>query len=208
MAWLGFGVAEHMDVQRAMGLVRSKASSLGIDPSKIGVLGSSAGGHAAAALTTACSTAPTKRSYAPVDAADALSCRPDFAVMTYPWALDDRTIDLTVTAAHPPTFLSHSADDPMAPLLDNSLPYYAKLIEAGASAELHVFPCGGHGYGLCTAGTQKKTLAGKCVACTWPDRAARFLKDAVRPCERAGAFNGEYLLFRARDLLNASECIL
>jgi acetyl esterase/lipase len=68
------------DAQRAMGLARQHATEWGIDPHRIGVLGFSAGGHLAAAI----STHYDKRLYDPVDAADSLSCRPDFAVVIYP----------------------------------------------------------------------------------------------------------------------------
>ena len=68
------------DAQRAMGMVRQHATEWGIDSHRLGVLGFSAGGHLAAAL----STHFDKRIYDPVDAADQLSCRPDFAVVIYP----------------------------------------------------------------------------------------------------------------------------
>jgi acetyl esterase/lipase len=68
------------DAQRTLGLVRSHAAQWHIDPHKIGVLGFSAGGHLVAAM----STHFDKRLYAPVDAADRASCRPDFAVALYP----------------------------------------------------------------------------------------------------------------------------
>ena len=68
------------DAQRAFGIVRSHAAEWHIDPNRIGVLGFSAGAHLAAAL----STHFDQRLYAPIDAADKLSCRPDFAVIVYP----------------------------------------------------------------------------------------------------------------------------
>src|ERR1700723_1845414 len=68
------------DAQRAMGLVRQHAGEWGIDPERIGVLGFSAGGHLAAAI----STHFDHRLFDPVDAADKLSCRPDFAIVVYP----------------------------------------------------------------------------------------------------------------------------
>ena len=68
------------DAQRALGLARLHAAEWKIDPNRIGVLGFSAGGHLAAAL----STHFDKRLYNPIDAADQLSCRPDFAVVVYP----------------------------------------------------------------------------------------------------------------------------
>src|SRR5262249_30049641 len=68
------------DAQRALGLLRRDARSYGIDPSRIGVLGFSAGGHLAAVL----STHDDSRTYDPVDDADRLPCRPDFALLIYP----------------------------------------------------------------------------------------------------------------------------
>src|ERR1700731_966985 len=68
------------DAQRTVGLVRLHAAEWHIDPHRIGVLGFSAGGHMVAAL----STHFAHRLYRPVDAADNVSCRPDFAVALYP----------------------------------------------------------------------------------------------------------------------------
>ncbi|HUE21308.1 MAG TPA: alpha/beta hydrolase, partial [Bryobacteraceae bacterium] len=68
------------DAQRAVGIVRARSGEWHIDPRRIGVLGFSAGGHLAAAL----STHFDRRLYDPIDAADGLSCRPDFAVIIYP----------------------------------------------------------------------------------------------------------------------------
>ncbi len=68
------------DAQRTIGLVRLHAAEWHIDPHRIGVLGFSAGGHLVAAI----STHFDKRLYAPVDVADSVSCRPDFAVALYP----------------------------------------------------------------------------------------------------------------------------
>jgi len=68
------------DAQRALGIVRSHSSEWHIDPHRIGVLGFSAGAHLAAAL----STHFDHRLYDPIDTADGLSCRPDFAVIVYP----------------------------------------------------------------------------------------------------------------------------
>ena len=86
------------DAQRAMGLVRLHAKEWGIDPNRIGVLGFSAGAHLAAAL----STHFAQRLYAPVDAADKLSCRPDFAVIVYPGYLASRIKTLFSTPASTP----------------------------------------------------------------------------------------------------------
>ena len=70
-----------MDAQRAMGLVRQQAVSHGINTSKIGFMGFSAGAH----LTGHLNVAWESRSYERVDPADDLPCRPDYSIMVYPW---------------------------------------------------------------------------------------------------------------------------
>src|SRR5438309_751525 len=95
------------DAQRALGLVRGHAKEWSIDPQRIGVLGFSAGGHLSAALSCNCE----ERAYPPVDEADRVSCRPDFAVLIYPGGLtikaeDDRLApELKITTNLPPTFI-------------------------------------------------------------------------------------------------------
>ena len=137
------------DAQRTVGLVRFRAAEWHIDPSKIGVLGFSAGGHMVAAM----STHFQKRLYPDVDKADEVSCRPDFAVALYPGHLAVRekgfalNPDLQVTSRTPPTFLLHAQDDPVDPV-DNSLVYYSALRKAGVPAEMHVYLKGGHAFGL------------------------------------------------------------
>ncbi len=136
------------DAQRAVGLVRAHAAEWGIDPHRVGVLGFSAGGHLSAAISTHYS----ERVYPAIDAADALSRRPDFAVVIYPGylALADqnyaRNPDIHVTADTPPTFVLQAENDPVH--VENAVTYFMELKEAKVPAELHVFAEGGHGYGL------------------------------------------------------------
>jgi acetyl esterase/lipase len=136
------------DAQRAVGLVREHAKEWGIDPARVGVLGFSAGGHLVAAL----STHFDKRLYDPVDDADKLSCRPDFAVVVYPGylALADKNFapnpDINPTASTPPTFIVQAEDDPVH--VENSVVYFMALKNAKVPAELHIYSQGGHGYGL------------------------------------------------------------
>ena len=136
------------DAQRAMGLVREHATEWGIDPKRVGVLGFSAGGHLAAAL----STNFIQRLYDPIDAADKLSCRPDFAVVVYPGylALADKNFapnaDINPTADTPPTFIVQAEDDPVH--VENAVVYFLALKNAKVPAELHIYAQGGHGYGL------------------------------------------------------------
>jgi acetyl esterase/lipase len=136
------------DAQRAVGLVRSHAAEWKIDPKRIGVLGFSAGGNLIAML----STHFDQRLYPAVDAADQLSCRPDFAVMVYPAYLVDpkngfaMTPDVVVTAQAPPTFLVQAENDPVH--VENATAYFLALKNAHVPAEIHLYAKGGHGYGL------------------------------------------------------------
>jgi len=137
------------DAQRTVGLVRFHAAEWHIDPRKIGVLGFSAGGHMVAAM----STHFEKRLYPAVDAADQVSCRPDFAVALYPGhlAVPEKGFalnpDIKITNRTPPTFLLQAEDDPVDPV-ENSLVYYSALRKAGVAAEMHLYMKGGHAFAL------------------------------------------------------------
>ena len=137
------------DAQRTMGLVRLHSAEWHIDPHKIGVLGFSAGGHLVAAI----STHFEHRLYTPVDSADKLSCRPDFAVALYPGHLriDENTFTLNpnvpVTSQTPPTFLLQAENDHVDNVND-SLVYYIALKNAGVPVEMHLYAQGGHAFGL------------------------------------------------------------
>ena len=137
------------DAQRTMGLVRLHATEWGIDPHKVGVLGFSAGGHLAAAISTHYST----RLYKRVDAADDESCRPDFAVPIYPGHLtfQENTFALNpavpVTKETSPTFLLQAEDDHIDGV-DQALTYYIALEKAGVPTEMHLYADGGHAFGL------------------------------------------------------------
>lgn len=154
------------DAQRAMSLIRQNASAWGIDPKRVGVLGFSAGGHLAAATSTV-----LERTYPKVDAADEGSSRPDFAVLVYPGYLtvkeesDRVSPELKISAETPPTFLVMAQDDPVR--VENVFGYGAALKKAGVSFELHVYPTGGHGYGL------RRTAD---AVTSWPDRVADWMK--------------------------------
>jgi len=136
------------DAQRALGIVRSHASDWHIDPNRIGVLGFSAGAHLAAAL----STHFDQRLYDPVDAADQVSCRPDFAVIVYPGylAFSEQNFapnpEIHVTSRTPPSLIVQAEDDPVH--VENSTVYFLALKNATVPAEMHIYASGGHGYGL------------------------------------------------------------
>ena len=141
-----------LDAQRAISLVRGHAALWGIDPTRIGIVGFSAGGH----LALATATGFKKRLYEPVDAIDRISCRPDFAVACYSGYLkvkdkDEVRADLTIPPGTPPIFLAHASDDHTShggSLAENSVIAYLALKRAGVVTELHVFATGDHDFGV------------------------------------------------------------
>lgn len=136
------------DAQRAVSTVRHRASEWRIDPNRIGVLGFSAGGHLAAVTSNAFAT----RTYAPLDAIDTVSPRPDFAVLIYAAylakrdALAELAPEMTVTERTPPTLIIQTQDDTVP--VENALTYYLALKRAKVPVEMHLYSKGGHGYGL------------------------------------------------------------
>lgn len=155
------------DAQRAFSLVRSRAGEFGIDPSRLGVLGFSAGGHLSAALSASAAT----RTYPLVDTADRISCRPDFSVLIYPAYLtlkdqgDKINPETAVTSNTPPAFIAMTQDDPVR--VESALFYSVALKQAGVPFELHIYPKGGHGYGL---------RRNENPVTAWPDRAAEWMR--------------------------------
>jgi len=157
------------DAQRAIRLVRKHASDWHVDPGRIGILGFSAGGH----LTVMAGTHWDEQTYARVDDADDVSCRPDFMVPIYAAYLGDDYNDhdaaigslVRVTKETPPTFMAVAWDDKMRGAQAALL--FVKLKKAGVSAEVHVYTRGGHGYGL---------RPSENPVCTWPKRCEDWLR--------------------------------
>jgi acetyl esterase/lipase len=122
-----------VDAKHALAMVRGHATEWRIDPKRVGVIGFSAGGHLAALLSNS-------------------DPRPDFALLIYPAYLAAQpamtllSAEMTVSAQTPPTFLVQTEDDPVH--VENSLVYFAALKKNKVPAEMHLFPTGGHGYGL------------------------------------------------------------
>jgi dipeptidyl aminopeptidase/acylaminoacyl peptidase len=151
-----------------MRLVRSHAKRWDIDPTKVGIMGFSAGGHLASTLGTHYNRETLVRLK---DTIDRLSARPDFMALIYPVITFDKkhyhggsknnligknsstdlvnefSNNLHVNSNTPPSFLVHSADDKVVPIA-NSLLFYSALIKNGVSAEMHLYPRGGHGFAL------------------------------------------------------------
>ncbi len=160
------------DAQRAIGLIRLHAKDWGINPNRVGILGFSAGGHLSA---TACNNYD-KRTYQPVDAADKLSCKPNFAVLIYPaylittkgyndiYKLDPLQHAEAMSAkTTPPTFIAVSEFDSFA---GSGMGYFTALAKAKVPAALHVYPGGRHGTGM-----QVYPLS------RWANEAAQWMRD-------------------------------
>ena len=163
-----------MDAQHAMKLVRANAAKWNIDPGKVGVIGFSAGGHLASTLGTHFDDAS----------------RPDFMALIYPVISMDTAIthmgsrrnvigeapteelvrlysnELQVQVNTPPTFILHTMDDRAVPV-ENSLRFYEALRKADVPTEMHLYPAGGHGFGL---------AIGRGQLSSWPDRLIDWLE--------------------------------
>lgn len=143
------------DAEQAMRLVREHAGEWGVDPSKVGIMGASAGGHLASTLATHYSSNTT---------------RPDFQILFYPVVTMDPNYthmgshdyllgpdpskelenkysnELQVTGDTPKAFIMLSSDDTIVPVA-NGINYYMALLKNNVSATLHAYPSGGHGWG-------------------------------------------------------------
>jgi acetyl esterase/lipase len=170
------------DAQEALRVIRRNATGWNINPSRIGVVGFSAGGHLASTLST--HFAETV-----YDVKDTVSARPDFSILIYPVITFDASFthagsrrnligdnpseemirkfsnELQITDKTPPTFIVHSGDDKTVPV-KNSIVYYDAIKNYNTPSELHIFEKGGHGYGLSVnSGTQS----------VWPDLCLRWM---------------------------------
>lgn len=174
------------DVQRAIRITRYHARKWDINPDKIGVMGSSAGGHLASTAGTHFDLGrPNSK-----DSIEAMSSRPDFMILIYPvitfndpFANDvsrenligknpDKKLadyfsnELHVKEDTPPTFIVHAGNDDAVPV-ENSLLFYAALRKHRIPVELHIFPEGGHGFGLAVGNEHYGS---------WPQACQKWLK--------------------------------
>jgi acetyl esterase/lipase len=176
-----------LDAQRAMRYTRAHAKDWHVDPSRVGILGFSAGGHLASTVGTHFDAGKADAE----DPVDRQSCRPDFMVLCYPVisfterythrgsrdnllgrdAPKELVASLSnerqVTAQTPPTFLVHTTEDTGVPP-ENSIAFYLALRKARVPGELHIFEKGRHGLGL---GPQGSAFA------AWPRLCAWWLKE-------------------------------
>jgi endo-1,4-beta-xylanase len=127
------------DGQRAVRLVRSRAKEWNIDPSRVGIMGFSAGGELAAIV----SNDPGKGKEDAADPIDRLSARPDFRALIYSGPLGVRNQE--VTKEMPPTFMAVGDKDGAATWMAE---HYLALKKAGVTAELHIYADTPHGFGL------------------------------------------------------------
>lgn len=149
------------DVQQAMYVVRKDAKKWGIDSSKIGVMGFSAGGHLASSLTVHYSDVK-------IENEDRVDLRPDFSILLYPVIsftesahagsvrnlagdneilMDYFSNDRHVNQETPPVFMVHAKDDRSVPV-QNSILFNEALVKAKVKSELHIYEAGGHGFGM------------------------------------------------------------
>ena len=153
------------DAQQAILTVRKNAVMWGLNPNRVGIMGFSAGGHLAATAST-----HFERN-AGIMNPDSISLRPDFSILLYPVISFDSSIahkgsrdrlvgahasaekindfsnELQVNSKTPPSFLVHAGDDRSVPV-ENSIRYYQACIKNKVPAEMHLYPAGGHGFGL------------------------------------------------------------
>ena len=175
------------DARRAIRLVRAHAAEWGVATDRVGMWGSSAGGHLAA-------TAGTKFDAGDADASDVIErqgSRPDFLILSYPVITfeepevhrasrknllgdtpDPKLVDLLsaetqVTKDTPPTFLFTTTDDKTVPVM-NSVIFYSALVKAGVPVEMHIFQQGAHGAGLAPTNPQLSV---------WPDLLAKWMRE-------------------------------
>lgn len=156
-------LAPVQDIQRSLSLVRSGGIE-GVSPKRIGVLGFSAGGNAAARTAAA-----KERYYESIDGHDQSVCEADFAILIYPaWLVesDNETQlipELKISEKSPPMFFAHAFDDRVTCM--SSVALFSELKRNGVAAALHVFSSGGHGFGGRMAGQPTDAWRGLCE--TW-----------------------------------------
>lgn len=182
------------DAQRALRTVRAKADDWGVDPSRVGVLGFSAGGHLASTVGTHFDLGDPQAK----DPIDRQSSRPDVMILGYPVValateyahggsrrnllgenppadlLDSLSNERRVTPETPPTFLVHTNEDEPVPA-ENSLLFVLALRKAGVPVEFHLFEAGRHGLGL-GGGLPDRGIGPDAAFSVWPGLCETWLR--------------------------------
>jgi len=160
------------DAQRAMGLLRQRAATYGIDPHKIGVIGFSAGAYLAANMSNT-----EERTYTPTDAADAQSPRPDFAVIAYTARMLDNSAGrnalslkpwVTISPKAPPTLIIHAMNDDVDDIRE-PMAYALALNDAGVPVDMRLYAKGGHAFGMRPTDDP--------ITTQWPGQFKQWLRD-------------------------------
>ena len=139
------------DAQRAMSLLRQDATTYGIDPRRIGVVGFSAGAYLVADISNT-----EARTYPSTDAADRQSSRPDFAIVAYTARMLDDSAGrnslqlrpwVKISPQAPPTLIIHAMDDPVDDIRQ-PMAYALALTDAGVPVDMRLYARGGHAFGM------------------------------------------------------------
>ena len=166
-AWQNYQRAVQADGRQAIRILRKQAEDLGLQPNKIGICGFSAGGH----LAISCALCSEPKRLEPQ-----VNGMPSFAGLFYPGIPDEisqvmeqRALPESAAPRICPFFIVNACDDPLTPA-DKCVDFYARLLRAGVSAELHIFSKGSHGFGLGNGRGKSTEL--------WPTSFAAWLRDS------------------------------
>jgi acetyl esterase/lipase len=132
------------DGRRAMRLLRTRAKEWGLDSTRLGMIGFSAGGHLATSVATGFDAGDPQAT----DPVERASCRPDFLVLVYPSTTigGGTPTDARVTRETPPAFLVHAQTDKVVPVAESER-FHAALQQHGVATEFLRLPAGEHGLG-------------------------------------------------------------
>jgi len=159
------GLPRHLpalqDAQRAIRIIRSSAQDKHLDPTKIGIMGFSAGAH----LSVMTSVNFMNSTYPAIDSKDTVSSRPDFAIVVYPGGLIDTkthelTSDIHFTKQTPQMFLVDCETDRVDS--ENCIAPYVALKRLGVPTELHLYTLGVHGFGVRPSKNPHGTWTDRC----------------------------------------------
>jgi acetyl esterase/lipase len=160
------------DAQRAMSLLRQSASTYGINPQKVGVIGFSAGAYLVANMSNT-----EERTYPLTDGADEQATRPDFAIVAYTARMLDNSkgknsLELQpwvkISTKAPPTLIIHAMDDPVDDIRQ-PMAYALALNDAGVPVDMRIYAKGGHAFGMRPTGDP--------ITTEWPEQVKQWLQN-------------------------------